>query len=117
MGRLLDLIFPEKAYRKEREALEREKKEKEQQERFSLIERLIRRLDQVSCTSFSGLAKRTKEISERQATMDNRLNKIESKLATIEALLVVKAAEESGDAKVTPRQILQEYLYGEHGDE
>ena len=117
MGRLLDLIFPEKAYRKEREELEREKKEKEQEERFSLIEQLIRRLGQVSCTSFAGLAKRMKEISKRQATMDKRLDKIESKLAGIEALLAVKAAEESGEAKVTPRQILQEYLYGEHGDE
>ena len=117
MGRLLDLIFPDKAYRREREESEREKKEKEQQERLSLIERLIRRLDQVSCTSFAGLAKRMKEISEGQAKIEMHLEKIEGRLESIEKLLAIRVAEESVEGKVTSKQVLAEYLYGEHGDE
>ena len=125
MGRLLDLILPGRAYRREREERERKEKERAEAEQLARIERMLEgvgrvleRLDKVTCTGIAGLSKKSRTVCDGLDGIEKQLERIEGHLESVELLMSVRNAEEANsEKKVTPRQILQEYLYGEGGDE
>ena len=136
MGRLLELIFPEREY-------QRKKKEAEQLETKARIEGYGVVLDSLTekVDGLRSLFVRTEAIrNKREKEKENRLNRLDEKLEgsqTIELLQKLlnrideidkrldaierkienSAAKGRPSDEVSAKQILSEYLFGENGDE
>ncbi len=116
MGRILDLIFPERAYRRERRA--------EEKASFDGIKKEIGGLHKLICGVAASRTRRDKENTELMMKLFDRINQLEDKLDSLKA--TIEAAGKSGAKSEgqaanpdspTVRQILNEYVYGANGDE
>ena len=123
MGRLLDLIFPERVYRREQKELEKERMLK----RLDGFDMQFDSMRNILIKTSAARSRREKAADEVLAKILFRLDEamerfdvVEKKLdATNERLdgLEKRMSGVPGDQVITPRQVLNEYLYGENGDE
>lgn len=116
MGRFLDLIFPERAYRRERRA--------EEKASFDGIKKGIEGLHKLICGVAASRARRDKENAELMMKLFDRMNELDEKMDSLKAEIEAagkSAAKSEGRAahpeSPTVRQILNEYVYGANGDE
>ena len=106
-GRFLDLLFPERVYRR--------KKQEETEAKLALIDEKADKLIKISTASEAIKSKRHKTLEELLVKVLERLEQVEKKLETVDKT-TAESAKRIGN-EVTAKQILSEYIYGEKGDE
>lgn len=133
MGRLLELIFPEREYqRKKKEAEQRETKARIEGYLDSLTEK-VDGLRSLFVRTEAIRNKREKEKENRLNRLDeklegsqtiellqkllNRIDEIDKRLDAIERKIENSAAKGRPSDEVSAKQILSEFLFGENGDE
>lgn len=113
MGRLLDLIFPGRVYRREQRELEKERIRK----RVDGIDLQLDNIRNILIKTSASHARRDKAADEVLTKILFRFDELEGKLDEIGKKLDTLAASGSLPGGVSGKQIMSEYIYGEHGDE
>ena len=116
MGRILDLIFPERVYRRE----QRERAEAQLNDngaKLSELRTLIIRTEAVRGKRGKVTEEVLVKILERIERVDQKIDKLDQRLDAIEKKLTEGAANGTLPGGVSPKQLLSEYLFGENGDE
>ena len=120
MGRLLDLIFPERVYRREQRELEKERMHK----RLDGFDLQLDNIRNILIKTSASHARRDKAADEvltkilfRFDELEGRQKALEGKLDEIGKKLDALATSGNLPGGVSAKQILSEYIYGERGDE
>ena len=109
MGRLLDLLFPNRVHeRKQRE--ENALRVKESGEKIDRLRSLVVRTEAIH-------SKRSKGLEELMLKLLSRMDEIDKRLDAIERKIENSAAKGRPSDEVSAKQVLSEYLFGENGDE
>lgn len=127
MGRFLDLIFPDRVYRREQKELEKERMLKRLDgfdTQFDSIRNILiktsaahSRREKAADEVLTKILFRLDELGEELRKIDKKLDIVNVKLDGLEKKFGEVATSTNTGDKVTPRQVLNEYLYGENGDE